>query len=345
MVLSGTRKRSKRAWTESPSVISTASSGTSTFVAPPSTAVVASPSTTSTLTTERETIVMLETEHRPAGDEPGSSRHRRSPAQWLLVAVAAATVAVVSTLLVGARGDDDKPVDTATAAPTTAATPAPAQDVPDVPGPSNPQAEPVPDVMTGGRYLFRPLPEVGPLTIAATGPDHWVGYRSWAMDGPDPVRASAPTGIGIAFMYADGVYNDPCHWDLLGNGQEGQPGEVAVGPTVDDLVTALRANTFYTSTAATPVTIDGYAGQELELQLPPGPFTTCDKTPGDADGHAFVFSGKAGLYAQGPANRWHVFILDVEGTRLLAVVLSYEGTPQTDLDRARNVIETLDIEP
>ena len=46
-----------------------------------------------------------------------------------------------------------------------------------------------------------------------------------------------------------------------------------VGPTVDDLVAALRANTFYTSSTATPVTIDGYAGQELELQLPDDPFT------------------------------------------------------------------------
>ena len=57
-----------------------------------------------------------------------------------------------------------------------------------------------------------------------------------------------------------------------------------------------------------------------------------------------MFSGKAGLYAQGPANRWHVYIVDVKGTRLVAVVLSYKGTPQTDLDVARNVIETLGID-
>jgi hypothetical protein len=198
--------------------------------------------------------------------------------------------------------------------------------------------------MTGGRYLFRPIPEEqSSITIAATGPDRWVGYRSWAMDGPDPVRANAPNGIGIAFFFADGVYRNPCHWDLRGNGEEGQP-DVAVGSGVDDLVAALRANTFYTSTAATPVTIDGYRGEEVQLQLPPRSFTRCDKTRGDADGHAFVFSGKAGLYAQGAANRWHVFILDVDGTRLVAVILSYKGTPPTDLNRARKIIETLDID-
>ena len=60
------------------------------------------------------------------------------------------------------------------------------------------------------------------MTIEATGPDGWVGYPDWAMDGPEPVRADAPTGIGIAFFTANGVYSDPCHWDVKGTGQRGQ---------------------------------------------------------------------------------------------------------------------------
>ncbi len=201
--------------------------------------------------------------------------------------------------------------------------------------------EPVPEVMTGGRYLFGPFGDTPSLTIVATGPDGWVGYPSWAMDGPKPTRADAPNGIGISFFSANGVYSDPCHWDVQGTGRA-DIGDVVVGPTVDDLVAALRDTTFYTSSVATPVTIDGYAGQELELQLPDDTFTSCDKEPGDSGGHAFVFSGP-GLYAQGPANRWHLYILDVDGTRLIAVILSYAKTPQTDLDLARDIIETLDI--
>jgi hypothetical protein len=128
--------------------------------------------------------------------------------------------------------------------------------------------------MTGGRYLFGPFGDKPSLTIEATGPDGWVGYPSWAMDGPEPVRADAPTGIGISFFTANGVYSDPCHWDVQGTGGA-DVGDVVVGPTVDDLVAALRANNFYASSVATPVTIDGYAGQELELQLPEDPFTRC----------------------------------------------------------------------
>ena len=197
--------------------------------------------------------------------------------------------------------------------------------------------------MTGGRYDFRPLPDEPSFSVVATGPDGWVGYPSWAMDGPEPVRADAPTGIGISFFSANGLFSDPCHWDVQGTGGA-DIGDVAVGPTVDDMVAALRANTFYTSSVAKPVTIDGYSGQELELQLPDDPFTGCDKEPGDTVGHAFVFSG-AGLYAQGPANRWHLYILDVDRTRLIAVILSYRQTPETDLNLAQNIIETLDIDP
>jgi hypothetical protein len=166
------------------------------------------------------------------------------------------------------------------------------------------------------------------------------------MFGPEPRLAEAPDGIGIAFLSARGLFSDPCHWDVAGTGQADQPGDVSVGPTVDDLVGALRANTFYASSAAAPVTIDGYAGQELELQLPEEPqYATCDKDdPADSDGHVFVFAG-AGLYAQGQANIWHLYILDVGGTRLIAVVLSYAGTPQADLDTAQNVIDTMDISP
>jgi hypothetical protein len=196
--------------------------------------------------------------------------------------------------------------------------------------------------LKGGRYLFGPFGDTQ-STIVATGPDRWVGYPSWAMDGPEPVRADAPTGIGISFFTANGLYGDPCHWDVQGTGGA-DVGDVAVGPTVDDLVAALRANTFYTSSVATPVTIDGYAGEELELQLPDDPFTKCDRETGDSGGHAFVFSGP-GLYAQGPANRWHLYILDVDGTRLIAVILSYPHTPRSDLDLSQNIIETLDINP
>jgi hypothetical protein len=208
---------------------------------------------------------------------------------------------------------------------------------------ASPSAEPVPEDMTGERYLFGPFGDTRSVELVATGPDGWFGFPDWAMAGPPPVRAAPRTGIGIAFFTANGVYSDPCRWDVLGTGGA-DVGDVEVGPSVGDLVAALRANTFYTSSAPTPVTIDGYAGKRLELQLPDRSFRRCDEELGETAGNAFVFSGP-GLYAQGPANIWDLFILDVEGTRLIAVILSYAQTPQANLDLARNVIETADIVP
>ena len=214
----------------------------------------------------------------------------------------------------------------ATAAPTAGATPGLAPDGP----------------LSGGRYLLRPSGL--PLTIEATGPTGWFAPAEYGLGGPS--GSEAPAGILIAFISAEGIYEDPCHWDLDGTGDHVQPGDVNVGPTVDDMVAAIRANASYTSTTPTPVTIDGYAGQELEIQLPDESFTNCDRSPGDAAGTAYVFSNsEAGIYAQGPANRWHLSILDVDGNRLIAAVLSFEGTPQAELDLARNVIETLEITP
>ena len=244
-------------------------------------------------------------------------------------------VAIIMVVLSGCTGSNTSTGSTTSTSATTSP-----------PAPSGPATvAPVTDVLTGGLYEFGPFEDMRSLTLDATGPDGWTGYPSWAMDGPDPVRADAPNGIGIAFFSANGLYSDLCHWDVRGIGDAGPPGDVKVGPTVDDLVAALRANKSYTSSAAKPVTIDGYAGQELELQLPDDPFTKCDKDdPNDSGGHAFVFSGP-GLYAQGPANRWHLYILDVDGARLISVILSYAKTPQTDLDLAQSIIETLDIKP
>jgi hypothetical protein len=259
--------------------------------------------------------------------------------------LAAALAAVAIVAVVGYNLLPRQPGLGGQTTPPATASPAPATGTPTAA--STPDATPVAvreTRLTGRRYLFHPLESDATFVIEATGPDGWGGVPEWAMVGP--AGAEAPVGIGTAFLSAEGLFSDPCHWDVLGTGEPGQAGDVTVGPTVDDLVTAIRANRSYTSSTATPVIIDGYAGQELEIQLPDDPFTTCDKVAGDPEGRAFVFSGRnGGLYAQGPANRWHLSIIDAAGTRLIAVLTSYEGTPQADLDIARNVIETLDINP
>ena len=83
-------------------------------------------------------------------------------------------------------------------------------------------AQPVSEKLTGGRYLFGPS-GTRHRDDRGDGTERLGRLPSWAMDGPEPVRADAPTGIGISFFTANGLYSDPCHWDVQGTGDAERP--------------------------------------------------------------------------------------------------------------------------
>jgi hypothetical protein len=210
-------------------------------------------------------------------------------------------------------------------------------------GPGSPTTSSSTSVTPSGEEVtFGPFGASPAVTVAAAVPDGWDNDVDFgAISGPDQVGAGKSTRVGVLFFTTDSLFSDPCHWDVAGTGAA-EKGDVEVGPSADDLVAAVGENTFYTSTDPTPVTIDGYSGQEIEIQLPDDSFSDCDVESGDRSGNAYLFP--ISVYAQGPANIWHLNVLDVDGTRLVAAVLSYPESSQADLDTARNVIETMDIQ-
>ena len=249
----------------------------------------------------------------------------------LVVGMAAAiVVAVVGySLLPGIGGTGGTPTPSPTAVTAPSPTPAPTLAPTVVP--------PLPDGTLGaGTYRLSPLASAPNLRIDATIPAGWQGFGSWAILGPK--GTGAPQGTGIGFIAATGIFTDPCHWDRAGNGSWPQPG-IDVGPTVDDLVNALKSSTAYTSTTPVAITLGGYSGKRIDLQLP-ADITGCDT------GRYFVFSGiDAGNYAQGPANRVQAWIVDAGGTRLIALVGDYAATPETDRAAARSILDSLVIRP
>jgi hypothetical protein len=254
-----------------------------------------------------------------------------TPIKLIASLAAAIVVAVVGySLLPGVAGPG---------APTTA------------PTPSNPTATPIASapptlvdgVLAGGTYRLRPFLTTT-MTIDATVPEGgWVGGLPGALAGPRG-ESNAPNGIAIAFLEAQSIHSDPCHWDQDGNGFAPDEGDVEVGPTVDDLAEALAASSAYESTQAVDVTLGGFTGKRLELQLVPDP-SGCDTFEAGED-QFFVFGGRdAGQFAQGGANTWQVTIVDVEGTRLIAVLLSYAETSAEDLTAAQGILDSLVIRP
>ena len=251
-----------------------------------------------------------------------------SQLKLLVAAAAVVVVAVVGwNLLPKQSGVGGDPSPSPSPSPTPTSTPPPLAE----------------GILAAGTYRLRPFAS-GTMTIDATVPDGgWAGGPPNAIGGPVG-ESNGPNGVAVAFFNAQTINSDPCHWDKDGSGNAPQEGDIEVGPTVDDLAAALAGSSVYESTTPVAATLGGYSGKRLELQLVPDP-SGCDSYDG-AGNQYFVFGGRDGsLYAQGGSNKWQVTIVDVDGTRLIGVLISYADTSGEDLAAAQAILDSLVITP
>jgi hypothetical protein len=269
-----------------------------------------------------------------------ASRLQRRPFMntYAKLAAAAAAILIVGIvgwqLLPGLGGIGGRQTPTPPSSPTVGPTSTPVA--------TGPVALPE-GTLTAGTYRLRLL-ESAAMTIDATVPGGgWLGGPPNAIGGPTG-ESNGPNGVAVAFLNARTINSDPCHWDKDGSGRAPQEGDIEVGPTVADLVQALAANPAYAATPPTDVTISGFQGKRLDLQLA-GDASACDGFEADSPVY-FVFGGRGGaFYAKGDNNRWQVSILDVDGTRLIAVLLSYPETSAADLSAAQAIVDSVVITP
>lgn len=132
------------------------------------------------------------------------------------------------------------------------------------------------------------------------------------------------------------------------------PADPPVGPTVDDLATALAdLAPFRVTSPPTDITMAGYRGKNLELTVPDLPvegpgegdprFTDCEGgnlaswvaplNDGPFTGHTF------------PGYTEELWILDVEGSRLVIVAHSTPKAPAEDVAELRAILDSIRIEP
>jgi hypothetical protein len=205
-------------------------------------------------------------------------------------------------------------------------------------------------VLTAGTYVARPFaPPNSQIAITFKVPDGWEEFGGFSLF-PSATGFEAPNGIAIAFENASGLFSDPCHWDRSGRGDWPIAGDVAVGPTADDLAIALASQPMYEATTPVDVTLGGYSGKRMDLQLASGiDLSSCDTIAGSDAGAYFVWGSSEpsgnDLYAQGPGQRSHLWILDVDGFRLIVVNNDFAGTTAEDQAAALAVINSISIEP
>jgi hypothetical protein len=191
-----------------------------------------------------------------------------------------------------------------------------------------------PDAMglCAGQPACKESPADDSIRVTITLPDGWAGIGNAVI--PSVERYSPPGGGSLIFSRGGWLYSRPCG---------GTGPDIPTGTTVDEFVTALVNHPDLDVTSPVAVTLAGYSGTYLELRAPAN--TTTDELgpkPGECN---FYFVWEPGIYAQGPNAMWRIWVLDVNGVRVVVRADSFPGTtPQIQAQLAA-IVDSIHIEP
>ncbi len=171
-----------------------------------------------------------------------------------------------------------------------------------------------------------------PLTVTIPAPD-WYGEVGGGILTKND-KHEPPDGIGIiTFTQPEYiVYGDACHWETT------VPETPAT--TVDELVAALSAQGSRDASEPADITLGGYAGKSITLEVPEGlDFTECD--PGYGGSWSCGGEGEAPCaYHSGLGEIDTVYILDVDGVIMAWNTKYYAGTPAEDIAELEAIVQS-----
>ena len=157
-----------------------------------------------------------------------------------------------------------------------------------------------------------------------TVPDGWSINDGFALLG----HAGSPAQLAVTIWDVVDVYANGCHWA----GPMIHP-----GATVDELAAVLAARPLRNATAPVAVSLGGYQGKYLQWSVPvDANFADCDggrfKSWNDADGDR---------YQQGPGQVDRLWILAIEGHRLLVDATYMPEATEQDRTELAEVVNTI----
>jgi hypothetical protein len=191
----------------------------------------------------------------------------------------------------------------------------------------SPSAPPLPDgTVHAGDYVLRALTG-DPMAFVITAPEGWQGFGGFFLGGPN--AAGAPSGVGISVNHDPEVVSNPC------DASAHTPAPSASPPSIDDLVAAISSRADLQVSGVTDAVLAGYQGKRLDIQFPAT--LACESQ--------YVFAEPKGLYANGPANHWRVWLVDARGQTAVVVLLDYATTPTADRAAAEAAIASIRITP
>jgi hypothetical protein len=137
---------------------------------------------------------------------------------------------------------------------------------------------------------------------------------------------TAPDGAMLFISRGAWLLTDPC--------QNGKDPDIPVGPTVDAFVDAIAAHQILDTTTPVDVTLGGYSGRYVDLHVPPD-LSKCD-------GYR---PWEPGIVAAGPKHEWHLWILDVDGIRVVVQSMDFAATSAQHRAELQSIVDSIRIEP
>lgn len=166
-------------------------------------------------------------------------------------------------------------------------------------------------------------------TLTVTVPDGWGNIGGWGI-----LSGNDDNGMGITFWNVDEVFKQPCSGSTL----------IQPGPTVADLARALGEQPTRDATEPVDIVVDGFKGVQLEWSVPAHfDFSKC------LDGYfnswtAVSGSWNGGRFQQGPGQVDRLWILDIDGERLVVDAAFMPSTDAKDREELWLVMESIRFE-
>lgn len=159
------------------------------------------------------------------------------------------------------------------------------------------------------------------------------GWESLDDDGWAVIKSGSDPVFGAAFWEVANIFIDPCQWVLF---------DPPVGPSVDELASAWAKVPAIEVTSTSDVTVDGYVGREVEFTVPNYDASECQQNKFGLwqDGS---FANIPDYWAQGPNVHLQLWILDVEGTRLVVKASYFPNTSEQDRADLEEILDSIQI--
>ena len=181
--------------------------------------------------------------------------------------------------------------------------------------------------LTAGSYSLADFPVEITFDIPPVEPP-----ATWFACSPSPVEqavcheSAAEQFVAITFQIVDNVVAE------CADQETAELLDPPVGPSVDDLVTAISSLDGYEATAPVDVTVSGFQGKEFTLTAVQH---GCGATWATADRVTGMGAGESNLLR----------ILDVDGVRVVIAGAYHAETPEADVATVEQVMDSVQIEP